>query len=37
MVILLWGAELAAVLNEKYEATAAAGTKQAPPPAVKPL
>jgi membrane protein len=37
MVILLWGAELAAVLNEKYEATAAAGTTQAPPPAVKPV
>jgi membrane protein len=37
MVILLWGAELAAVLNEKYEATAAAGARQAPPAAVKPV
>jgi membrane protein len=37
MLILLWGAELAAVLNEKYEATAAAGVKQSPPPAIKPV
>jgi membrane protein len=37
MLILLWGAEFAAVLNEKYEATAAARAKQPPPPAAKPV
>jgi membrane protein len=37
MLILLWGAELAAVLNEKYEATAAAKAKQTPPATAKPV
>ena len=36
MLILLWGAEFAAVLNENYDA-AAAKVKQTPPPAVKPV
>ena len=37
MVILLWGAELAAVLNEKYDAAAAAGRQSRPAPAAKPV
>jgi len=37
MLILLWGAELAAVLNEKYEATAAAKAQKTPLPAAKPV
>ena len=36
MVILLWGAELAAVLNEKYDAAAAAKALAAGPAATKP-
>jgi membrane protein len=37
MLILLWGAELAAILNEKYEAAEAAKAKQAPASAGKPV
>ncbi len=37
MVILLWGAELAAVLNEKYDARAAAKAPAAAPAAPKPV
>ncbi|MGZ5487975.1 MAG: YihY/virulence factor BrkB family protein [Candidatus Aminicenantales bacterium] len=37
MIILLWGAELAAVLNEKYDAAAAAKAKKTPLPAAKPV
>jgi membrane protein len=37
MLILLWGVELAALLNEKYDAAAAAKAQQAPPPAAKPV
>jgi membrane protein len=37
MVILLWGAELAAVLNEKYDAAAAAKALAAGPAAQKPV
>jgi len=37
MLILLWGAELAAVLNEKYDATAAAKAQKTPLPAAKPV
>jgi len=37
MVILLWGAELAAVLNEKYEASAAAKAQGTTAPAAKPV
>lgn len=33
MLILLWGAELAAVLNERYDASAAAAAAKAPEPA----
>ena len=36
MVILLWGAELAALLNEKYDARTAAKAGKMAPPAVKP-
>ncbi|MGZ5495860.1 MAG: YihY/virulence factor BrkB family protein, partial [Candidatus Aminicenantales bacterium] len=36
MIILLWGAELAAVLNEKYDAAAAAKAQKTPLPAAKP-
>ncbi|MEN6561709.1 MAG: YihY/virulence factor BrkB family protein [Acidobacteriota bacterium] len=35
MIILLWGAELAALLNEKYDAAAAAKARKTPPPALK--
>ncbi len=37
MIILLWGAELAAVLNEKYDAAAAAKAQKTPLPAAKPV
>jgi len=37
MVILLWGAELASLLNENYDASAAARSRKAPAPAVKPV
>jgi membrane protein len=37
MIILLWGAELAAVLNEKYDARAAAKALAAAPTATKPV
>jgi len=37
MLILLWGAELAAVLNEKYDAAAAAKALKIPLPAAKPV
>ncbi|HOW85924.1 MAG TPA: YihY/virulence factor BrkB family protein [Candidatus Aminicenantes bacterium] len=37
MIILLWGAELAALLNEKYDAAAALKAKQTPPAAPKPV
>ena len=37
MIILLWGAELAAVLNEKYDARAAAKALAAAPAATKPV
>lgn len=37
MIILLWGAELAAVLNEKYNAAAAAKAQKTPLPAAKPV
>jgi membrane protein len=37
MLILLWGAELAAVLNEKYDAATAAKAQETPPPATNPV
>ena len=38
MIILLWGAELAALLNEKYDAAAALKMQAADPlPAAKPV
>jgi membrane protein len=37
MLILLWGAEFAAVLNENYDAAAAAKAQKIPGPAVKPV
>jgi len=36
MVILLWGAELASLLNENYDASAAARSRKAPAPAQAP-
>ena len=36
MIILLWGAELAALLNERYDAAAAAKAQKTPAPATKP-
>jgi membrane protein len=37
MIILLWGAELAALLNERYDALAAARAQKTPAAAVKPV
>jgi hypothetical protein len=37
MIILLWGAELAAVLNENYDGMAAAKAQKVPASAAKPV